>query len=128
MKPLVYILAGAALATTLVLACSDDPPGDADAAVCDCPAAEAPVPARIATARGIDFTLSAGGGGGAVAPCPTGAKLLSGGCFVDNGGVPAAVELYEFGKETDQEIWNCRWRSQDAQPITVYAQATCLVP
>lgn len=129
MKPLVYGLAGAALATTFILACSDDSPSDVDAAVCDCPVSEPPIPSRIMTMRGTSFAAPAGPGapGVATATCPVGAKLLSGGCFVDEPGVND-ITLMAFGKEDGQEIWVCRWLNNFSQAQMVYAEATCLVP
>lgn len=127
MKPLAYILIGATAATTLVLACSDDSPADADAAVCDCPAAEPPVPARIVTIRSVDQVVTANGAGGIGVACPTASKFLSGGCYVDAPGVND-LQLHSFGKVADQESFGCTWFSHHAADQTVHAEVTCLVP
>ena len=46
-KGLMTLAAGVGVGIALVLSCGDDSPGDADAAVCDCPAAEAPLAGRV---------------------------------------------------------------------------------
>lgn len=118
---------GAALATALVLSCSDDSPGDVDAAACDCPAAEPPVPSRMATVRGADSLVPADDDGVSSATCPANAKLLSGGCLPDLLATTGLV-IWGFGKVDGQEAFYCRWRNDGTQPRTVYAEATCLVP
>ena len=127
MKCIVHLTIGAVLATALVISCSDDSPGDVDAAVCDCPAAEPPVPARIVTVRGTDAIVPANNDGSSSATCPAGAKLLSGGCSINE---PSAQDIVVrgFGKVPDQEAYACRWLNNHIEPQTVFAEATCLVP
>ncbi len=127
MNRFAYLAAGAALATAFVLSCSDDSPPDVDAAACDCPAAEPPIPARIMTVRGPDSVVPLDNDGGGSATCPTGAKLLSGGCLPDLLATTGLV-IWGFGKVDGQEAFYCRWRNDGTQPRTVYAEATCLVP
>ncbi len=127
MKPVLYAVGGAALATALIISCSDDSPTDADAAACECPAAEPPVPARVRTSRGLDGTVNANVTGGAFATCPAGAKFLSGACVVDDPSVND-IQLWQFRKIADQEGFECTWLSHHPAPQTVHAEVTCLVP
>lgn len=127
MKTLVSAISGAVLATALVLACSDDSPPSADAAVCDCPAAEPPINDRVTTTRGTSVPAPGPGTGLAIAMCPAGAKLLSGGCFVDEPTVND-ITMRGFGKMDGQEGYECRWLNNHSQAQMVHAEATCLVP
>lgn len=131
MKPtslVVSSLAGAAFAAALVIACSDDSPSDADAAVCDCPAAEPPLQGRI-TAVVVPVTIPANSGAGTGALCPTGATLLGGGCRLPND--DAAVLLSEAGPNRmspSQPGYDCYWVSASATARTGEAEAICLMP
>jgi len=121
-------LAGAAFAAALILACSDDSPGDADAAVCDCPAAEPPLEGRI-TSVPAPVTVPAGSQGGNSASCPAGGKLLGGGCR-NLSGDPRAV-LIDSGPRRNvptDEVFFCRWVSTSPDVQNVQAEAICLVP
>ncbi len=128
MKTLVTAIGGAACATILILACSDDSPPSVDAAVCDCPAAESPIPGRVTLVRGTAASVAAGGfTGGGNAICPTGAIVLSGGCFVDGFAI-ADITLQGFGKVDGQEGHYCVWLNNHTEAQMVHAEATCLVP
>lgn len=126
MNRFAYLVAGAALATTLVLSCSDDSPPAVDAAVCDCPAAEPPIPPRIMIVRGTNISAPVGNGVSS-AECSIGAKVLGGGCFLDEGSA-GDITVSGFGKVEGQEAFFCRWRNNHVEALTVYAEATCLVP
>jgi hypothetical protein len=128
MKTLVTAIGGAICATILILACSDDSPPSVDAAVCDCPASEAPIAGRLMLVRGTETPVApdgASGGGNAI--CPTGAIVLSGGCFVDEA-VVRNITLREFGKIDGQEGHYCVWLNSHTEAQMVHAEATCLVP
>ena len=120
-------LSGALGATILVVACSDDSPGDADAAVCDCPAAEAPLAGRIARFRGSIFNVPLGSSGGGFADCPAGATLLGGGCR-QNGFDDPRISINDAGPDESGERYTCRFRNDSTADITAYAEAICLVP
>lgn len=127
MKTLATLLMGAVGATALIVACSDDSPGDADAAVCDCPAAEPPLTGRIAQVRGADATLAANGSQVGVATCPAGATLMSGWCELTNASAQAA--LVSAGPFPGQpQTWTCEWANYNAGTATVHAVAYCLTP
>ena len=132
------LLAGAAMATILILACGDDSPSEADAAsACDCPAAEAPLAGRIVfvdktTNPGTEPYLDAS----AWCESAVGAAdwiLLGGGCTVDDGNVDDLV-LEHAGPSTvitDTVGGNyfCRWHNTTGVTIdAVRARAICLVP
>jgi hypothetical protein len=131
MKPtnlVVSSLAGAAFAAALVIACSDDSPSDADAAVCDCPAAEPPLQGRI-TVVVAPVTIPANAAAGTAAQCPQGATLLGGGCRLPND--DAAVLLSEGGPlrtVPTQPGYDCYWVSTSATARMGEAEAICLMP
>jgi|JI10StandDraft_1071094.scaffolds.fasta_scaffold28579_2 hypothetical protein len=130
MKIALTFIAGAVCATGLVLACSDDSPHDADAATCDCPAAEPPLAGRITKVRGLDGTLAQSSAGGAVAVCPAGSTLLSGSChLVEDGGGATSARLLEGGPdEVNPNGWGCAWRNGPEFTATVHAEVRCLLP
>lgn len=123
---LAAMLSSALAGALLVVACSDDAPGDADAAVCDCPAAEPPVPGRIRWVT-HDVTVPAMNSGIQTAGCPAGAKLLGGGCNGSGVGSFDVVSAYPFDAG-DQQAFVCEWQSSRNEPTTVTATAICLVP
>ena len=130
MKTLASLLCGAAASAALILACSDDSPGDADAAVCDCPAAEAPIPPRLQKVRGLDSTLSANTRTSAFATCPANSTLMTGHCIaVDNAGTPPQAALRQFGpSDPDPKTWLCVWDNLNLGTAVIHAEAVCLVP
>lgn len=130
MKPLSIlpvIIASALAGAVLVIACSDDSPGDADAAVCDCPAAEPPLPGRIQwTTKQV--TVPAMNSVADIANCPAGAKLLGGGC--GSSSVPGGI-IVGSAEPTDGgslQGFACAWTSTRADAVTMTATAICLVP
>lgn len=121
-------LASAAFAVTLVVACSDDSPTDADAAVCDCPAAEPPLQGRVVSVV-VPASIPANGGGGAGAGCPSGATLLGGGCR--NLSDDVRVLLYDAGPNRivpTQPGYDCYWISTSPSVVMAQAEAICLMP
>jgi hypothetical protein len=129
MNDLLKILVGIALGITLVLSCGDDSPTPADAAVCDCAPAEAPIASRIVQVVNTE-TLSPRsdpfmGRGGESVLCPPGALLLNGGCTATVGQVPDIV--IEQSKPNGQS-WSCAWRNNSNEPVEVRVIANCLMP
>jgi len=118
------LVAGAIAGVAFVLSCGDDSPHRADAAVCDCPAAEPPLADRIvqverpATVLALDV-----GAGGAV--CPPGAIALGGGCAAAVGTVPQIILEQSLPGTT---TWDCVWRNPTNAPIEVRAIVRCLKP
>jgi hypothetical protein len=114
----------------LVIACGDDggAPIDAadaaDAAACDCPAAEPPVPERFELRENAvvvepNATTIHGAG------CQLGELLVGGGCFLPN--FPTEVALVTSGVNKGGN-WQCTWKSTAPVAINAFAQAFCLVP
>lgn len=123
------VLAGAALATGLILACSDDSPRDADAAMCDCPATEPPLAGRIVESTQL-ITIAANGGGSNAAGCPAGATLLGGGCTIEVAGAGVGtITQYESGpRNAGGPGYSCQWTSTIPNASMGKATAICLVP
>lgn len=130
MKTAIVFLAGAAAATGLVLACSDDSPRPADAATCDCPAAEPPIAGRVTHVRGLDDTLPANSVVNAIATCPADSTLVGGWCdFVNVPGTPPQLALVKAGATPAiAGAWQCTWQNYNGGSATVHAEAVCLMP
>lgn len=120
------VVVGAVLSAGLILACSDDSPHDADAASCDCPAAEAPLAGRIVE-RTDTIIISANGQGSGTAICPAGSTVLGGGCTVEASGAGVGnTALFDSGPRSGG--YTCGWLSTVPNPSTAKATAFCLVP
>ncbi|MBP9166840.1 MAG: hypothetical protein KBG48_05610 [Kofleriaceae bacterium] len=132
MKTLATLIAGALSATVLIVACSDDSPTEADAAVCDCPAAEPPLAGRVMRVRGLDDVLAPGGTANASAQCPAGSILLHGWCDeVQEAGTQPTIAITKAGAFADQpNYWTCVYKNYSVGgPNTiVHAEAVCLMP
>lgn len=126
MRSFVLFLAGAASCGTWFIACGDGH-GSADAATCDCPAAEPPLNGRIMVVQGTPASVPANSAAGATVDCPVGAQLLTGGCInVDNDAQTFLMQSYA----TDTRTWACTYsnRRPDTQAVMVRATVTCLMP
>ena len=132
MKTTSWILAmatGLVIGATLVIACSDDSPGDADAAVCDCPAAEPPLTGRIMSIRSGPNSINAGGAGFQAANCPIGATLLGGACEVTNVDANVLVMESRIQRGSNFAAYTCSWSALNATVAnTGVAEAICLIP
>lgn len=117
---------GALIGACLVVACSDDSPADADAAVCECPAAEPPLQDRIVPfSQSVSVTMTGGGGG---TGCPDGATLISGGCLLE--GADGTVKLAYAGifRGGPSPVWRCEWGGTAGATINGTVEAICLLP
>lgn len=110
-----------------VLSCSDDAPGAADAAACDCPAAEPPLPARVTVVENTT-TIPAGGRSSQGAQCPAGSIILTGGCAGVDQGMPPDVVLQFSLPGAPQAGWQCGWRNDSAASVQLKVVAHCLNP
>ncbi|MBP9166838.1 MAG: hypothetical protein KBG48_05600 [Kofleriaceae bacterium] len=132
MKTFASLFAGATASAVLIVACSDDSPSRADAAACDCPAAEPPLAGRVMRVRGLDDTLVPGGQAAAGAMCPAGSILLHGWCDeLQEGGTRPEIAITSAGASPAQpNLWACIYKSYStAGPNTiVHAEAVCLMP
>ena len=110
----------------LVISCSDDSPGNADAATCDCPAAEPPLDGRLQVVKAT-AEVPANSNGGQGAQCPVGSQYLGGGCGAINGQLPDIV-LRQSAPSTSGRGWYCEFRNNEPTPVTIEASVFCLVP
>ena len=134
MKPFIYLAAGAAFSAAIIVACSDDSPQNADAATCDCPAAEAPIDttrmARVDDVR----TAAANEVQAPIATCPNGSLLLGGSCYIDQDNTAREITLRWAGAEpvdatAPGNSWRCSFDNKSlTATATVRAQALCLTP
>ena len=127
LKPLALVLLGAAAATAFILSCSDDAPGDVDAAAaCDCPDAEPPLAGRIVRVTNDAGAIAANNQGNASAFCPAGGTLLGGSCAL--GDSNAAITLSQALAPSDVEQFACIWNNPTNDANTMIVTAICLVP
>lgn len=135
MKAIILCIASAFVGAVAVVACSDDSPSDADAAACDCPAAEPPITAsrlhRVDSAvqQAAVNTVSI-----PTANCPQGELLISGSCYIDADRTPRQVwvqssGMLPSGASMDGGAWVCNFANNDlTNTADVRAQALCLRP
>lgn len=133
---ILLVLCGVAIGITSVMSCGDDasgnvdarpPDGPPDAAVCDCPPAEKPLTGRFTVVSNTQV-IAANDRGGQGASCPAGAQLLSGSCTTELVNPVRNVTLEQSGFYDDPSGWTCRFRNNEAAPVTVKASVVCLVP
>lgn len=127
---ILLILTGIVAGVTFVVSCSDDSPGTADAATCDCPAAEPPLAGRIVVVEATR-TLAASEVASLQAVCPTGAQLLSGSC-THAATAPQSdpdIRLKESGfYPNSPNFWSCTYQNSATQTREFRVQAICLKP
>lgn len=122
---IVSALLGLLAGVVLMLSCSDSP-GTADAATCDCPTAEPPIPGRIKRFS-LTGVIAPGDNGPASVGCPEGGLILSGMCTNDPPTAGADLTLQQSGSDTGQG-WNCWFKNNSGAPLTVKVTAICLMP
>jgi hypothetical protein len=123
----VLLVAGMLAGIVLVLSCGDDSPGKADAAACDCPAAELPIAGRIMRFSNTQ-TIAAGSAGFRSAGCPQGGLLLSGSCTNNASSLPDLTLQQSGSYDDNQQGWECSFKNNSAVPVTIKATAICLMP
>lgn len=123
----VRFVAGVLAGVVLVMSCSDDSPGKVDAGACDCPAAEPPIAGRVVI---VDTTRVAAANSleGTEAVCPQGARLLSGSCTTATVNPFRDVTLQQSGFYTTEQSWTCKFKNNEATPVTIKASVICLMP
>jgi hypothetical protein len=127
MKTIIVSLASLTLGMAITLSCSDDSPGDADAAVCDCPAAEPPITAqRMVRETSNPLSITAGTSSGPAIACSRGIAV-SGSCDLEMNAMRSQFRLVEAGLH-DSNGWSCRWYNGGATDATATATVVCLVP
>jgi len=127
-RNLFLVAAGAVGGILFILSCGDDSPVDVDAAaVCDCPAAEAPITADRLEIIDSQVTIPANGSATEAGGCELPAILLHGGCLLL--GANPDVSLQQGGPDVDQtNIYNCFWNNAGPTPTTGIIRAVCLNP
>lgn len=130
-KLAVVFSTGVAFGFAVLMSCSDDAPGEADAqAACDCPAAEKPIVAdrivNVTNAR----SLAAGQRIFEGAQCPQDGILLSGGCTATTAvSLPDLMIAQNGPDQTGPNIaWLCEWQNNSTAAVEVQALVKCLVP
>lgn len=127
LNSLALLAVGAVGGIALIVACSDDSPTDADAAVCDCPAAEPPLAGRIISVR-VTGPISAGSTGGAAAACPAGSTILGGACEVETSDAKILLRESRIVRSGNPQ-YVCLWNSESATVANNgTAEAICLTP
>jgi len=126
MKTVIIALTGAALACALILSCGNDSPGDADAATCDCPAAEPPLAGRIVRVTET-VALAAQDTAGVNVDCAANATLVGGGCGLQTVDDRIMV-TYASPDLGGAETWACSWNNPTTTANTGVATAICLMP
>lgn len=121
----IILLAGAACGIGLVLACGDDSPSDADAAVCDCPASEPPLDGRIAQRPEVTAAIAANSDALQSNNCLLGTTLISGGCTLQT--PDPLITLSESGP-ADDRTWLCRWNNPTGNANVGVVKVICLTP
>ena len=118
---------GAIASAATVIACSDDSPGDADAATCDCPAAEPPLTGRIMS-RTRQEPIAAMGNAAPVAVCNNGEVILGGGCRLMTLDGRIALSSGGILRQAGTESFECAFVSTSPAANTGIAEAICLAP
>jgi hypothetical protein len=128
-KIVIACAASALAGIAFVLSCSDDAPGSADAAVCDCPAAEAPLEGRVVDVVGPAQDLPANTFTAVTLSCPAGAITLSGGCSLSGFiGVPDASLIASVKSGGGPQEWECAWANRSPDILQGTVTVTCLMP
>jgi hypothetical protein len=125
-----YLTSGVVAGVITVVACSDDSPGNVDAAdaACDCPAAEPPLAGRIVSVRATNL-LAFGSSGLAGAECPTGATILGGACDLDIPDNRVLLTQAKIDRSAGRSFYVCYWSTLTAtETRNGTAEAICLMP
>lgn len=125
--PFALVLAGLVAGVLLVVSCSDDSPGNVDADTCNCPTAEPPIAGRITVVDGFQ-AIPANSTGGQSVECPAGAVLLSGSCTTDMVNPLRDVTLSQSGFYEPGRAWSCKFKNNEATPVTIKVSVRCLAP
>jgi hypothetical protein len=122
---------GIAIGISLVLSCGDDSPRRVDAAdapMCDCPAAEPPIAARIMETK-LDDVIPANATHrirGVTCPGVPPAMALNGGCTAD---IPVNGSIVLEQSAPGEGIgWLCSWSNPSNVDVPVHAIVRCLKP
>jgi len=124
--PIVCMAIGAVFGAVTVLSCSDNSPGKADAATCNC---EPPIAGRLVTIDGNPTTLQPGEQSGAGAACPTGAQFLTGACMPVDPQTLKDIQVQQFKWDPTSFGWGCGFKNNSTTTaVQVKATVLCLKP
>lgn len=129
---ILVLVAGFVCGVAFVMSCGDQtspPVVDADAARCDCPAAEPPLAGRIVRVTS-ELAVPAMAVLGPSAVCAPGTILLSGGCLARSTDPKYVLNSSYPAPEGDPNPigWACDFYNGTAAPVTSTAFVTCLKP
>lgn len=127
---ILLVLVGMAAGMAFVISCSDDAPGKADAAVCECPAGEPPLAGRFITVEAVKL-FAANEVNAVEIVCPTGSQLISGSCTQAATGPQSAPNnfLLESGfYPNNKNVWFCSFQNSAVQERSFRGIAICLKP
>jgi hypothetical protein len=123
---------GTAFGIASIVSCSDKATHSdaADAASCNCPAAEPPLTGRFITVKAVASIDPASTGhiGAVGVGCPTGTQLISGGCTGVGVSVPDVVVQVTGFDPDNPKAWSCVFKNNQATNADVQASAICLKP
>ena len=122
----VLVATGIAVGGACLVSCSDDSPGQADAA-CGCPAAEPPLTGRIQRVTDTS-TMQANGDAVVTALCPDGALIIGGGCATSPEGSVYDVVLRFSHQDDTGRGWICLFHNNQATAVDIRSSVYCLVP
>jgi hypothetical protein len=127
-----FLIVGFLCGIAFIMSCGDQTSPttvDAAAAQCDCPAAEPPLAGRIVRVTS-DVVVPPMTLFGPSVFCPSGAILLSGGCFARSTDPKYVLNSSYPGPEgiPDPTAWACDFYNGTASPVTSTVYATCLKP
>lgn len=135
MNRLALVFAAGLGGALIVVACSDDSPTRADAATCDCPAAESPITAaRLHRVDQAGTIAASNDTATLVADCPQGELLVAGSCYIDVDNTAHDVFLTGAGQvpadaAAPATSWACHWVNKSTTgTANIRAQAVCLKP
>lgn len=123
-KHLCILAAGIVAGITLVISCGDDAPRPADAATCDCAAAEPPISKDRVVQHEQPSQVGPTSQVTAAVGCDRDTEVvLGGGCAADIGASPDLVLQQSIATDLG---WTCVWKNPTNLPINVRAQVRCL--
>lgn len=130
-EKLAFVAMGVAAGIGLVLSCNGDSPTTADAASCECPAAEAPLSRDRYQIVNNTQTIEPDGRGGTSAACPEDTLFIAGSCTTAELNPVRNLTLEQSGFYSgigEAREWHCRFKNNEATPVEIKASVICLAP
>jgi len=128
-KSLLLLSIGTGFGVGMVLSCTNDSPRRSDAATCDCPASESPIPGRVVSIDSNLVTVGPNAQGAAAGGCDPGMQFLSGSCTAEKFFLTFDdVTLQQAGFDKASNSWVCIFKNNKTVPVQVKASVLCLKP